>query len=62
MIKKMNLNNINFQPLLIQTKTRMTTFIKAKHKKSDRQTKVEKFRLTAHKILQNIILEQNFKG
>ncbi len=29
--------------------TRMTTFIKAKTKKSDRQTKSDKYRLAAHK-------------
>ena len=38
--------------------TRMTTFMKAKLKKSDRQTNIEKYRVAVHKILQNIISEQ----
>ncbi len=36
----------------------MTTFIKAKLKKSDEQTNIDKYRVFAHTILQNIILLQ----
>ena len=38
----------------------MTTFIKVKLKKSDGQTNFDKYRLAAHKILQNIISGQKF--
>ncbi len=38
----------------------MTTFIKAKLKKSDGQKNIDKYRLAALEILQNIISEQNF--
>ncbi len=41
-------------------KTRMTTFIIVKFKKSDEQTNIVKYRVSAHKILQTIICEQNF--
>ena len=34
----------------------MTTFIKGKLKKSERQTNIDNFRVAAHKILQNIYL------
>ncbi len=44
----------------ISTK-RMTTIIKAKLKKSDGQTNIDKDRVAAHKRLQNIIAEQNFE-
>ena len=37
----------------------MTTFIKARLKKLVRQTNIEKYRVAVHKILQNIISEQN---
>ena len=38
----------------------MTTFIKAKIKKSDGQTIIDKYRVAAHTILQNTISEQIF--
>ncbi len=38
----------------------MTTFIKAKLKKSDKNKKIDKYRVAAYKILQYIILEQIF--
>ena len=38
--------------------TRMTTFLKAKLKKSDGQMNIAKYRVVAHKILLNIISEQ----
>ena len=37
----------------------MTTFIKAKLKKSEGQTNIGKYRVATHKILQNIF-EQKF--
>ena len=37
----------------------MITFIKAKRKKSDDQTDFDKYKMSAHEILQNIISEQN---
>ncbi len=36
----------------------MTTFIKVNLKKSDRLTNIERNRIAAHKVLQNIISEQ----
>ena len=38
----------------------MTIFKKAKLKKSESQTKIDKYIVSAHKILQNIITEQKF--
>ena len=38
----------------------MTTFIKAKLKKSDGQMNIDKYRVAAHSTLQNIISKQNF--
>ncbi len=38
---------------------RMTTFIKTKIKESDEQTNIDKSRVEAHILLQNIIKEQN---
>ena len=43
-------------------KTGMTTFIKAKHKESDGQTNIDKYKVVAHKILKNIISKQNFES
>ncbi len=38
----------------------MTTFIKAKLKKSDEQKIIDKYRVVANEILQNVISEQKF--
>ena len=38
--------------------TRITTFIKAKLKKLDGQTKIDKYRVDTHEILKIIILKQ----
>ena len=38
----------------------MTTFIKAKINKSDDDTNIDKYRVAAHEILQNIISVFNF--
>ncbi len=38
----------------------MITLIKAKHKKLDRQRKIDKYREAAHKLLKIIISEQMF--
>ena len=38
----------------------MIPFIKTKLNKSDRQTNIDKYKVAAHKILQNILLKQKF--
>ena len=43
------------------SKTRMTIFIKGKLNKSDGQTNIDKYRVSQHKILQNIITEKHWK-
>ncbi len=45
---------------VMQLKIRMTTFTKVNLKKTDEQTNIDKYRVATHRILQNIISEQNF--
>ncbi len=43
----------------INIRTKMTAFIKAMLKKSGGQLNIDKYRVSSHKILQNIKSEQN---
>ena len=44
----------------IHIKTRMITFLKVKLKNSDGQTNIDKYKVAAHKLLQNILSKQKF--